>query len=69
MATDEPLTSAEADLLALVKLSALGSDGEARLFLNRLIGKYRTDRPELSRQLDAVLIAMRKKDGMGGVLR
>ncbi len=34
-----------------------------------LCDAMQTEHTELSRQLDAILVTMQKKDGMGGVLR
>lgn len=69
MARATPPSPKDIDLVDLARVAALGTPDDLRLLLNRLIGKYRTERPELSHQLDAILIAMRKKGGMGDVLR
>jgi hypothetical protein len=59
----------DADLVDLARIAALGSPEDLRLFLNRLIRVHRDARPDLSRQLDAILIELRKRKGIGGVLR
>jgi hypothetical protein len=39
------------------------------LFLARLVGRYRNSNPELSRRLDESCMALRKRTGIGGILR
>jgi ATPase family associated with various cellular activities (AAA) len=69
MATSTPFTSLEADLADLARLAASGSVDDVRLFLARLVRKYRTSNPELSRRLDASLASTRGRAATSGVLR
>lgn len=64
-----PTSVVEGDLADLARLAASGSVEDVRLFLARLVRKYRASNPELSSRLDASLSATRSRAATPGVLR
>jgi hypothetical protein len=64
-----PPPSPENDLADLARLVASGSTHDVLLFLARLVGRYRNSNPELSRRLDEICAALRKRTDVGGILR
>jgi MoxR-like ATPase len=69
MAASVQLSPVQNDLADLARLAASASVDDVRLFLARLVRKYRTSSPELSRRLDASLAATRARGVASSVLR
>lgn len=64
-----PPSAVEGDLADLARLAAAGSVEDVRLFLARLVRKYRVSNPELSGRLDASLSATRSRAAAPAALR
>lgn len=57
------------EIANLARLATLSSDEDVRLYLAKLVRKYRTSRPSLAEQLDQSLKATRTRSGGPSILR